>query len=141
MRNFLEKIMKFMYGRNGFDKLSFFLLGVYFVFSLANAFKGSVVLYAIQFVFVAIVIFRTFSKNISKRQKENEVFERFIYSLKLYRLEKPFRNLTLRLKYIKTHRFRRCPNCKENLRLKRKVGKRDITCPKCGFSFKVFIAF
>jgi len=140
MKNIIQKLMNFMYGRYGFDKLSYFLLGLYFVVAVANSFRGTYVLYVVELAITALVFFRVFSRNIFRRQKENEAFERLLFSLKLYKLKKPFKNLYLRIRFIKTHRFRTCPNCKENLRIKRKTGRREITCPKCGYHFRIFIA-
>lgn len=141
MKNIMQKLINFMYGRYGFDKLSYFLFVLCFVVAVVNSFRGAYTLYAIELAIISLVFFRAFSRNIFKRQKESEAFERLLLRLRIYKLQKPLRNLHLRLIYLRTHRFRKCPNCKENLRLKRKTGSREIVCPKCGYQFKIFIIF
>ena len=83
MRQFLYRVSgalaRFMYGRNGTDQLNMALLVVYLVVLLLEAFLGRrfavrVVLDVVTVALAALVLFRTFSRNLTKRRAENERF-------------------------------------------------------------------
>ena len=71
---FTDKLIRFMYGRNGNDKLNQFLFWVYFVLLLANLFLKSVILWVVELILVALYMFRFLSRNIYRRQTENRKF-------------------------------------------------------------------
>ncbi len=141
---FRDKLIRFMYGRYGYDKLSFFMFCVYFsvfVVRMFLAFSSSKTVQIISlsllffsFALLALIIFRFLSKNIYARQRENAVY---------LKLSKPvgefFKRTFNRVKYIKTHRYRKCPHCKSFLRLPRKKGKHTVLCPRCKKNFDVNI--
>ena len=150
MNSIFEKVSRFMYGRNGIDKLSFFTLVMYLLLNGIKMFfrfrrVPYFVLWVIALVFLAITIFRVLSKNVYKRQDEEQKFEKFFYrflSSGFYKtMRKKLNRAGIRISQAGTHRFRTCPNCNEHLRMSKKRGKRSITCPKCGKQFKVFIPF
>lgn len=135
---FMQKIQQFMYGRNGFDAYSFFLLIVSLIASVANWFVwnywASFALYAFELLLLGYAIFRILSKNIYKRSAENRRY------MKIWNAVKNFFVLQKnRIRDIKTHRYRKCKYCKATLRLKRKRGKHTVRCPKCRGEFKVNI--
>ncbi len=77
-------------------------------------------------------------KNMRKSQNsmENEKF------LQIWNPIKAEASLTIRrIKEIRTHRFRKCPNCHTMLRLPRKTGKHTVKCPCCSHKFKVRVWF
>ncbi|HHV28204.1 hypothetical protein [Acetivibrio mesophilus] len=132
MGNFKSKLARFMYGRYGTDELSNWLFVVYFILLIANLFIRSNIISLLIYAVIFIVIFRTFSRNIYKRQRENEKF------MKLWKPVKSKGTLTIqRIKDIKTKRYRRCPHCKSVLRLPRKTGKHKVDCPRCHNEFEV----
>ncbi|MBO7290333.1 MAG: hypothetical protein J6U62_02605, partial [Bacteroidaceae bacterium] len=45
-----------------------------------------------------------------------------------------FEGLLRRIK-DRSHRYFRCPNCKQTVRVPKGQGKINIRCPKCGESF------
>lgn len=135
---FMQKIQQFMYGRNGFDSYSFFLLIVSLIASVANWFVWdmwvSLALYAFELLLLGYAVFRILSKNIYKRSAENRRY------MKIWNAVKNFFVLQKnRIRDIKTHRYRKCRYCKATLRLKRKRGKHTVRCPKCRGEFKVNI--
>ena len=74
--------------------------------------------------------FRTFSRNILKRQRENEAY------LGLTRKTRErFRGTRDRFRQRKDYRFFRCPSCRTWLRVPRGKGKLNITCRQCGERF------
>jgi phage FluMu protein Com len=145
MKNFFEKLgykfQRFMYGRYGNDRLNFGLIWIYFIILILGLFLGKLVNYkiysALWIVAMAVLIFalyRTLSKNVEKRRSENERW------IKLEnKIRAPFKLLGNKYKFRKTHVFKKCPNCKKVLRLKRKKGKHTVACPHCKTSFEITI--
>jgi len=132
--NLKEKLTQFMYGRYGTDQLYYVLIGLYFVLVVANAFLNLYVLSMLMWAVLLLTFFRTFSRNLYKRRMENEKL------LKVWSFIKSKYSFSLRrIKEIKTHRYRKCPNCKAFLRLPRKTGKHTVKCPKCYKEFEVQI--
>ena len=70
--NFIYKIAKFMYGRYGLDKLSKFSLQILFILFLSNILFRIKYLFIIELLLLLLIIFRTLSKNIYARNKENQ---------------------------------------------------------------------
>lgn len=130
MKNIMAKIRnaiyKFMYGRNGVDALSNYLLIVSFVLLIPTVFTDGIVRTIFQLLFWGTIFysyFRIFSKNIYKRQKENNWF----VSKLNYNKQK--------FSQRKQYRFYDCPKCKTHLRVPKGAGKITITCKKCGYEF------
>ncbi|MCB2360497.1 BRcat domain-containing protein [Clostridium estertheticum] len=134
MGNFKNKLAQFMYGRYGTDQLYLALIALYFVLIVANAFINSTIIRGIMFAILILIVFRTLSRNIYKRNLENEKFMKFFKPIK----SKGSFELR-RIKEIKTHRFRKCPHCKKMLRLKRLRGKHTVKCPSCNKEFELRI--
>ncbi|HHV96124.1 MAG TPA: hypothetical protein GXX37_06575 [Clostridiaceae bacterium] len=139
MGNFRNKLIRFMYGRYGFDQLCFALLVVCFILMAINSVVRSPVIGIIMWIILAWMTFRSLSKNIYKRQKENEKFLKFWNFVKIkWSVIKTKGSITYRrIKDIKTHRYRKCPHCKAVLRLPKKRGRHAVDCPRCHKEFKV----
>ena len=74
--------------------------------------------------------FRMFSKNIPARYAENQKFLNIRYNVMV--------KWNLKKKHLiesKTHRFFKCPQCKQKVRVPKGRGKICITCPKCKTEF------
>lgn len=121
---------KFMIGRYGPDQLSIALIFLSLLLSIVLFFFPSAVLsYIIYLPFILFVI-RALSKNIVRRREENNKF------LKLWNpVVSWFNKKQYRLKDSKTHRYYRCPSCKQSVRVPKGKGKILITCPKCKLEF------
>ena len=127
MRN---AIQRFMYGRYGNDQLGFFLIAVYFVCSLLSAVTQIRAISLIGDVGVFYALFRMLSRNVTKRREENAKFLRKVNPiLKWFRLQQTMRK-------DKTHRYFKCPNCAQHLRVPKGKGKITVTCRSCGASFQ-----
>lgn len=135
--SFRERFARFMIGRHGIDRLYHFLLAICFILIAINLFVPTPYSYIISFVesgLFAFAIFRVFSKNIYKRQQENERFIKFIDKpKKFFNLQKCKR------RDKKTHVYKKCPSCKNNLRLPRQKGEHTVVCPCCKNRFDVKI--
>lgn len=144
MNGFREKLIRFMYGRYGFDQLGKFLMLAGFVFGILCMFLRflpSHLLYYIcstlNTVFYVVAVFRILSKNTYKRTLENEKYLQ-IRAKVLPVLDEKTKSIRDR-NYI----YKKCPKCSAKLRLKRIKGKHITKCPKCGqkFNVRVFIEY
>ncbi len=127
MRN---AIQRFMYGRYGNDQFGFFLLGLSVVLSLLASLFDLGLLNLLAEVAIIYALFRMFSRNTYKRREENAKFmRRFNPFLKWFRLQQTMRK-------DKAHRYFKCPNCSQYLRVPRGKGKITVTCRSCKASFQ-----
>jgi len=117
-------------GRYGPDHLSVALMILGFVLSLLYAVIGYLPVLYISYLTLGLAIFRTLSRNIIRRRKENDIFIRYWWPLRT-----KTKNLFARVKQIRTHKQFKCPKCKNKLRIPRGKGKLQVTCPKCGERF------
>lgn len=131
-----------MYGRYGTDQLNRGLIWIYLVIILLAAILGRAVnekLYTIislaGLLIIIFAFFRTFSKNLEKRRAENAKWLRMTGSI-----TKESKLLSNRWKFRKTHIFRKCPNCKAVLRLKKSKGKHSVVCPHCKTKFSIKVS-
>ena len=101
-------LRRMMMGRYGTDQLSLALIAGYFVLYFLSYIPYCRFLSWIGLLIFAVVLFRT--KNW-------------------------FRNLKVRFHDRKTHRYYKCKNCGQKLRVPKGRGKIKITCPKCHNQF------
>ncbi len=125
-----EKVQRFMMGRYGFDELSKIYLGVTIVLMIVSMFVNSSLLYILSLALLVYCYYRAFSRNIAKRQQENQKFLNFRYNSVV-----KWNNFKKRQAQKKTHRFFKCPQCKQTVRVPKGKGKICITCPKCRAEF------
>ncbi len=131
---FRERLARFMAGRYGMDQLYHFLLVLCFILIVINIFVGSLIISLVEFIIISYSIFRVMSRNIYKRQQENARF------LKLTDKPKKFFNLQkCKHRDRKTHIYKKCPSCHNNLRLPKEKGKHTVVCPCCKNRFDVKI--
>lgn len=128
IRNWLRN---FMIGRYGPDQFYFALFIGALLFSLLSAIPGLALLSVISYALLIYAVFRMLSRNIAKRRRENDVFLRYWWPIR-YKIT----SRVLRFKSRKTHKFFKCPGCKNVLRVPKGKGKIQITCPKCGERFE-----
>lgn len=149
--NFRNRFYRFMQGRNGVDALSrcimrlslgclFAALLFTFVSLLClrrDAETASTVfriLYYVAYgfgVFLSVLwIFRAFSRNVAKRQSENT---RFLY--REQKVRRKIASLKQQWKDRRTHKYFRCPQCRQRMRAPRHKGKIRVTCSRCGHIF------
>ena len=135
MKNFLYRVSsamaRFMYGRNGNDQLNLALLAAYVVVLLVQTLLGRIlivrlVLEAVSLALAFLILFRSFSKNLTKRRAENVKFLNWWYPMKNRIAGARSRSQD------KAHKYFTCKNCKTICRVPAGKGKIEITCPKCG---------
>ena len=136
--NWRYKLISFISGRYGNDKLNNTLLFLYFTVWIANLLIGhsitSLILDIIQLSFLIIVVARMLSRNIYRRRAENELFLRIFGRIlpDMTLMKSKFRDRH-------THIYKKCPQCKSILRLKKISGEHTALCPKCHNRIKVKI--
>ncbi len=123
-------LQRFMAGRNGPDNISISLFIAAAVLYMINGFLRHWVLSIICLAMFAYCFFRVLSKNIVKRRSEDAKFMQVFYPVRDY-----FKQKVIQIKSSKTHKFFKCPSCKNILRVPRGKGRIHITCPKCGQRF------
>lgn len=129
-----EKFIRFMYGRNGIDHFSRFLVIAALVLVLLQALIGGAVGTIMWYAAVAALVyayFRIFSKNLNKRRAENAKYLKWSTSF-----TNELKNKRERISQRKDYKFFRCPSCKAMLRVPRGKGKIRVTCRKCGSAFE-----
>lgn len=135
MRDFFYRISaaisRFMYGRNGNDRLNIALLAVYVAALVVRALLSRIasarmVLELVCFTLALLILYRAFSRNLDKRRTENEKFLHWWRPVE-------GRFLALRSRSLdKEHKYFTCKSCKTVCRVPAGKGKIEITCPKCG---------
>ncbi len=130
-------LMRFMAGRYGTDKLNTVLFWSYFVvWGLGLFFRRGPVSLVLSGACTAIAVwllFRTLSRNIPRRQAENERFIRFWQPIEAWG-----KRQFVRIKDYRRCRYRVCPYCHAQLRLPIRRGRRTVTCSRCHSQFKAF---
>lgn len=120
----MDKIRTFLYnfmrGRYGSDELGKVTLLASVVCYIIYAMSGWGILYSLAFLGLVYTLFRCFSKDINKRYMENQRF------MKLLNLNK------VRFDQRKEYKIFKCKSCGRNIRIPRKKGKIEVTCPACG---------
>ena len=126
----MQKLREFMYGRNGTDMFSFALIIAGFALNTLYVFTRSSLLYFVSLVAYGYALYRTLSKNIPARQKENQKFMAFCYKVKNWWI-----GIKADFNERKTYKHFKCPSCGQKIRIPRGRGKVEIRCPKCSNRF------
>jgi LSD1 subclass zinc finger protein len=119
-----------MYGRYGQDDLGRFLPILALIFYIAGTFTQLFILTSLGIILLILSLLRMFSRNTEKRSNENAVFLR-----SKGRVTGFFRGIKTRFSQRKTHRFYKCPSCKQVLRVPKGKSRITIKCSKCGTAF------
>ena len=124
-----EKLNRLMSGRYGLDELGRFLsVAALIVLVLSTILVPSIS--GIAFGLLIICYFRVFSKNTTKRSNENLMY--------LHVRKKIIAFFTFHFERIikrKTHKYFRCPTCRQYLRVPKGKGNITIKCSKCDTTF------
>ena len=131
-RRIANAFARFMYGRNGVDKLGITIVWGALLVNLISSFllrshraAGSL-LYWLSMAMWIYSLLRMFSKNLGKRREENQKFVNWLWRMKSQRSGAKARHAD------KEHKYFTCKNCKTICRVPVGKGNIEITCPKCG---------
>lgn len=114
-----DGIRNFMAGRNGIDRLAWFLCIFGLVLNIVGNLTHLGIFTLLAYIPLVLCLFRVFSRNTGRRYEENLRFNQF----------------GARLKGRKNFHYFSCPSCKTRVRVPRGKGKIKITCPSCHNSF------
>lgn len=117
IRDFFQRMMRGRYGTDDLGKATLIVSCILYVIS---AITEWMILYYLGFIAMVYTIYRCFSKNINARYLENQKFQ------KLLNLNK------MKFDQRKEYKIFRCKSCGRNIRVPRKKGKIEVTCPVCG---------
>ena len=123
-------LARFMYGRNGTDQLGLFTLTLYLVVWVIWSITQWAVLSVLETVLLFITLYRMLSRNLAKRRAENAKFLQTVRPIKNRILSK-----RAQLK-DKEHRYFKCPNCGQQMRVPRGKGRITVHCRTCGATFE-----
>ena len=127
IRNALQR---FMYGRYGSDQLNVFLIVLYLLCYFLSVVLEFLPLYWLSLVLIFVTLFRILSRNIPARRRENAKFLQIAGpAISWFRLRRTIHR-------DKDHRYFKCPNCGQQLRVPRGKGRITVTCRNCGASFQ-----
>lgn len=130
MGKFKQAIYRFMSGRYGNDNLNNFLFVISIIVYLLNLIIiKQFWLTVVAEVLLIYILFRSFSKNWQKRQKENFAFMNATSGIR------KFYNCFKQQIKDKDNRYFICPSCSQIVRVPKGKGKIEITCPKCHTKF------
>ena len=126
-----EKLIRFMYGRNGVDTLSKHMMWGAVIACLLSNIPHLGILGPISMGMIAYSYFRIFSRNIPKRYAENIKYYNFVNKVKAG--PKKWLNV---LKQSKDYKIFKCPTCRQKLRVPRGRGNVEVRCRKCATVFR-----
>ena len=122
----MDFLRRFMAGRYGNDQLNAALLILGLVLIVIEMLTGWGWMGMFILALLILCYFRMFSRNIQARYAENQKFLRWWGPV-----QNRLRNARMRFADRKTHRYFKCPQCRQRLRVPRGRGKINITCPHC----------
>lgn len=137
MNKLINMFQNIMRQSNGIDDLSKFLLKTGAIISIAGFLFSSKILTWIGFIVIILMYVRTFMKDKQKFHQHNRKYHAVRNRMINYfngqrnsvdRKQEQFNQR-------KTHRFYKCPNCKQKVRVPKGKGKIAITCPACSEKF------
>ena len=128
----MNKLYEVLKSRYGIDELYRFSIIIVFILIIINLFIKSYIIELIEFIILVISFLRIFSKNKDRRRKENNIY--LSYKNKLIK----YLDYQKRKYYDRnTHMYKKCPSCRQKIRLPLKKGKHKVKCPKCKNTFEV----
>lgn len=125
-----SKLQQLMCGRNGADQLSLAAMWAAVILWAIFLFSGWPVVYLLSLALMAYTFFRIFSKRVDRRRAENAKFMDIVRPLR-----RKLSALGCRMR-DKDHRYFRCPNCGQQMRVPRGKGRIQVTCRSCGITFE-----
>ena len=120
------RLANWMQGRRGVDRLSNALIILAIVLIVIDMLTNNGLFYLLALIALAVSLFRTFSRNISARGRENASYEALIAKPRTF-----FSNARTAWCNRKTTIYFKCSGCKTVLSVPRGKGTIRVTCPKC----------
>ena len=126
-----DKVLRFMYGRDGVDQFSKCLVVLGILFLLLSGFtRNGGIFYLLSLAILVYSYFRMFSRNHSKRYAENQLYLKYTAGIR-----KKISAIRYGFSQRKHYHIYKCPSCGQKIRIPRGKGKIEIRCPKCNAHF------
>ena len=119
-----------MAGRYGGDQLNLLLIARYLALYVVFLFTRFLAFERIGTVALVVSLYRTLSRNVERRRAENA---RFLQTVRpVWRRWTGFRARA----HDREHRYFKCPNCGQQMRVPRGRGRITVHCRACGAAFE-----
>lgn len=125
-----RSLARFMAGRYGGDQLNLFLIVLYLVLYVVFLFTRLLVFELLGTVALVLTLFRCLSRNLERRRAENNRFLQIVRPI--WRKWAAFRARA----HDKEHRYFKCPNCGQLMRVPKGKGRITVHCRACGAAFE-----
>ena len=123
-------LSRFMAGRYGGDQLNLFLIALYLVLYVVFLFTRLLALELVGVAALVVSLYRSLSRNLERRRAENTRF------LQIFRpLWHRWTGFRARA-HDREHRYFKCPNCGQQMRVPRGKGRITVHCRTCGAAFE-----
>ncbi len=123
-------MVRLMAGRYGGDQLNLLLAALYIIFYLVYVFTRLIVFELLALILIAVSLYRSLSRNLEARRAENNKFLQFVRPIG--RRWNTFRSRA----HDREHRYFKCPNCGQQMRVPRGKGRITVHCRSCGAVFE-----
>lgn len=123
-------LSRFMAGRYGGDQLNLFLIALYTALYVVFLFTRLFAFELIGTVVLVVSLLRTLSRDVERRRAENARFLQIVRPV--WHKWTGFRARV----HDKEHRYFKCPNCGQNMRVPRGKGRITVHCRACGAAFE-----
>ena len=121
---------RFMMGRYGMDQLNIAMMVLYLILYVVFLFTRLAILDILVLVLLFVTLFRMLSRNLDRRRAENARF------LQLVRpICRRIKSCRIRMQ-DREHRYFKCPNCGQQMRVPRGKGRITVHCRSCGATFE-----
>ena len=133
---FRQDMKEVMSRRCGLDELNDFLVIISILLFVVTLFAHKWIIVLLGIVFMVMFTYRTFSKNIENRTKENEVYMKYLGSV-VKRVSYISRSGKMRMKTLQDEKYVYfiCNGCGQTIRLPKSNSTVSVRCPKCGQTF------
>ena len=121
---------RFMMGRYGGDQLNLFLIALYLILYVLSLLTRLLSLQLLGTVVLILCLYRCLSRSLERRRAENA---RFLQAVRP--IERRWAAFCTRA-HDKEHRYFKCPNCGQQMRVPRGKGRITVHCRSCGAAFE-----
>ncbi len=123
-------MMRFMAGRYGGDQLNILLIAFYVILYVVYLFTRMVIFELLALILIIMSLYRSLSRDLDRRRGENARFLQVVRPIA--RRWNTFRSRT----HDREHRYFKCPNCGQQMRVPRGKGRITVHCRSCGAVFE-----
>ena len=120
----------FMAGRYGGDQLNALLMALYLLLYVVFLFTRMIVFEVLALILIVVSLYRALSRNLVRRRAENARFLQLVRPAA--RRWASFRTRA----HDREHRYFKCPNCGQQMRVPRGKGRITVHCRSCGAVFE-----